>query len=74
MSVMFEVHGTGRRAPTLVEAAAELCLPVERLDSDYGVQLVNPWDHIYAVRSRDESLSRHRLAHSDPPIGIFGDW
>jgi hypothetical protein len=74
MSVMFAVHGRGKRPPTLVEAAAELRIPVEQLDGVYGVQLVNPWDHIYAVRSRDESLSRHRLAHSDPPIGIFGDW
>jgi len=68
---MFAVHGDGRRAPTLKEAARELRIEVSELDAGYGVQLVDWRNHTYAVRSSAAWSETDERAHADLPIDAF---
>jgi hypothetical protein len=72
MSVMLSVHGIGKRQPTLREAADLLRVRVEQLDAIYGVKLIDPWAHLYAVRANSADLDGHESAQADLGIGTFG--
>ena len=68
---MFEVHGEGSRAPTLKEAADQLHVDVKLLDPVYGVQLVDPRDHTYVVRSAAREMQTDVRAYVDLAIDVF---
>jgi hypothetical protein len=39
---MFSIRGSAKRRPTLRDAADQLHVPVDQLDSAYGVQVIDP--------------------------------
>jgi len=55
----------------LREAARQLGLQVAQLDGAYGVQLIDPWEELYVVRSMADEAASNGAAHANPPIGIF---
>jgi hypothetical protein len=62
-------------APSLDEAASQLQMPVENLDSSFGVQPIDPRSGDYAVMTKegvspDEASSGTRF--SNPRIDTFG--
>jgi hypothetical protein len=58
--------------PSLEQAAKRLGLAAADLDQDFGIVLIDPAKHLYAVRGiSGDALSRDR-SFSDPTIGHFG--
>lgn len=55
--------------PTLEEAAEWLNLPVEGLDTDFGIVLISPDRHLYAVKV----LGTEGEGEFDPKRGPFSD-
>jgi hypothetical protein len=62
----------GGEAPSLDEAAQRLGLTGADLDADFGVALIDPEKHLYAVRGISEHAAGRGEAFSDPPISHFG--
>jgi hypothetical protein len=71
MSVLLQIQGSRKRRPTLLEAARQLAMPVGHLDRSYGVQVIDPWEELYVVRSTADEAASHGAAQDDPPIGVF---
>ena len=67
---MMLIHEGGK--PTLDEAATILQVDRERLDSEFGVRLIDPKTKKYAVRMQAEQAEDVPTgAFSDPKIGTF---
>jgi hypothetical protein len=71
MPVLLQIQGSRKRRPTLLEAARLLDMPVTQLDGSYGVQIIDPWQELYVVRSMADETASNGVAHDDPHIGIF---
>lgn len=62
-------------APSLDEAARQLQMPVENLDSSFGVQPIDPRAGDYAVMTKegaDRSDASSQDSFSNPRIDTFG--
>jgi len=74
--VLMVVKGD-RGAPTLIDAARQLKLPIEDLDASFGVVPVDPNRGLYSVRACADHLppgesSEYRGPFSDPKIEPMG--
>ena len=58
--------------PSLDQAAERLGLCASDFDADFGVALVDPQKHLFAVRGISSRAAAHGGAASDPPISTFG--
>ena len=68
-------------APTLQEVAQVIGLPPSYLDESFGVRLIDPKTHTYAVLCRSEACADRATGsagpgvegpYSNPGIGTFG--
>lgn len=57
--------------PTLVDAAAQLHLPVSALDPEFGVVALDPARHLFAVQATSEPAAAP--ASSDPYHGPYAN-
>ena len=76
-TVVLTVHG-GTTPPTLAEAAAQLSVAEQDLNSDFGVRPIDPDHGLYAVEIRadrlpeQEASTPYRGPFSNPRIEAFG--
>ena len=75
MADNFYIVHKEKGVPSLDEAAAQLRVPVEKLDRAFGVQPIDPRVGDYAVIKRDDTdqnNSSPRGPFSNPRIDTFG--
>lgn len=68
------------RAPTLSELLIRFGLSEADVDPSFGVVLIDPEAHLYALRVEESAAAKFRLRgddsvkgiYSDPPIAPFG--
>jgi hypothetical protein len=78
MSALYTIECSAQK-PTLPEAATLLKLPLHALDAGFGVVLIDPAKHLYAVRILDDHGNSRAPGRpgvsgpfSDPQIEGFG--
>jgi hypothetical protein len=75
---LMTVQGSGREAPSLAEAAAQLGVSTQDLDEKFGVVPVDPSRGLYSVQVREGSVPApdagqpYRGPFSNPRIAPFG--
>jgi hypothetical protein len=73
---IYVIHKNGGGMPSMDEAAAQLHVPVEKLDREFGVQPIEPKSGDYAVRLKEnaphEGAPSGSGPFSDPRIDTVG--